>query len=417
MSLHDTGNLIDLDDSPPASGPSTPPYSSSSRTSTHPPHLPHSYSYPSTQSSPPPPQSQAQSPSYGLGSAVLGLWRRISTIDTGLPATAPSPPPPTSQLYHANTTAAHGDSSDLVGSGGGGTRSLLGGYGGRGHNGDGINGPFVAPRRTASPRGLPSLEPLSLHGYRADTEAEERLLPRGIAEEIRTFLPERLKIMEDWHLVYSLYQNGSSLATLYKLCEEYRGRRAGFVLVVRDGRDGTFGAYLTEAPHPAPSYFGTGECFLWRASLHAPLPPPPSADTTDLNYRTTTIASPTASSFPGSSSNNTTDLLAPGPTDPTTNKLPSSSSNNNSSSQQQPPAQSVRFQNFAYSGANDYCIFCETKFLSVGGGGRGRFGLWLDDELGRGHSAECDTFANEPLSEEGEKFDVMGVELWVVGAS
>ncbi|KAI1484598.1 hypothetical protein F5X96DRAFT_429954 [Biscogniauxia mediterranea] len=434
MSRHETGNLIDLDDEPPASGASTPPFFSSSQTPTdaaaaatttpkhqqqhhHPPHFQHSYSYPSAQpqSSPPPPP-QPQSPSYGIGSAVLGLWRRISTIDTGLPSTAPSPPPPASQLYHAHTTAAapHGDTSDLVGSGGGGGS----------HSGDGIHRPFVAPRRTASPRGLPSLEPLVLHGYRADTGADERLLPRAIAEEIRTFLPERLKIMEDWRLVYSLYQNGSSLATLYKLCEEYRGRRVGFVLVVRDGKDGLFGAYLTEAPHPAPSYFGTGECFLWRASMHAPLPPPPSADTTDLNYRSTTIASPTASSFPPSSGsgNNATDLLAPGPTDPTTNKLSSTSASTlpdskNNNNPQPPATQSVRFQNFAYSGANDYCIFCETKFLSVGGGRGGRFGLWLDDELGRGHSAECDTFANEPLSEEGEKFDVLGVELWVVGAS
>ncbi|OTB02387.1 hypothetical protein M426DRAFT_46553, partial [Hypoxylon sp. CI-4A] len=205
-----------------------------------------------------------------------------------------------------------------------------------------------------------SLEPLALHGYHADTDADERLLARGVAEEIRTFLPERLKIAEDWRLVYSLYQDGSSLATLYKLCEEYRGRRVGFVLVVRDGKDGTFGAYLTEAPHPAPSYYGTGECFLWRAT--------------------------------------------PAPTDPATNKLA-----------KQPQAQSIRFQNFAYTGANDYCIFCESKFLSVGGGGGGTYGLWLNDGLSRGHSATCDTFFNRPLSDEGEKFDVLGVELWVVG--
>ena len=79
--------------------------------------------------------------------------------------------------------------------------------------------------------------------------------------------------------------------------------------------------------------------------------------------------------------------------------------------------QSIRFQNFAYSGANDYCMFCETGFLSVGGGGGGRFGLWLNDSLSRGHSAPCDTFASQALSDEGEKFDVLGVELWVVGAS
>ncbi|KAA8566216.1 hypothetical protein EYC84_008817 [Monilinia fructicola] len=65
-----------------------------------------------------------------------------------------------------------------------------------------------------------------------------------------------------------------------------------FVLVVKDGEGGLFGAYLTEAPHPAPHYFGTGECFLWRATvLSSPLanlPPPPSSDTTN-SQRSTTI--------------------------------------------------------------------------------------------------------------------------------
>ena len=74
-------------------------------------------------------------------------------------------------------------------------------------------------------------------GYKDGTEASARLLSKGMAEEIRTFLPERLKIGDHWSLVYSLDQDGSSLATLYKKCEEYRGRRVGFVLVVRDGAD------------------------------------------------------------------------------------------------------------------------------------------------------------------------------------
>ncbi|KAI0118096.1 TLD-domain-containing protein [Hypoxylon sp. NC0597] len=370
-------NLIDL--SPPSSGISTPV--------SH-----HSRTYPQQQPQSPPSQSSGGG-SY-IGSAVWGLWRRLSTLET------PSSPPPHStsttpphshaQLHHASTEPAG------VGSG------------------DGINGPFIPPSRppgrSASPRGLPSLEPLVLKGYKPDTEPEERLLARGVAEEIRTFLPERLKIVEDWKLVYSLYQDGSSLSTLYKLCEEYRGRRVGFILVVRDGKDGTFGAYLTEAPHPASSYYGTGECFLWRASTHAPLPPPPSADTSNLNFRTKTIAEPTSTTTPPPSNDSQpasahAQTLAPAPTDPATNKL-----------KPQPAAQSIRFQNFAYTGANDYCIFCETKFLSVGGGGGGTYGLWLNDGLSRGHSAPCDTFANQPLSEEGEKFDVMGVELWVVGS-
>ncbi|KAI2469169.1 TLD-domain-containing protein [Annulohypoxylon bovei var. microspora] len=374
-STRQDNNLIDF--SPPSSGFSTPVDRLSQ-------------SYPQSHPQPrsPPPHSSSNGGGSGgsfIGSAVFGLWRRFSAAE------APGSPPPhgssSSQFYHATSEPV----------------SLAG---------DGINGPFIPPSRppgrSASPRGLPSLEPLNLRGYHADTEADERLLARGVAEEIRTFLPERLKIAEDWRLVYSLYQDGSSLATLYKLCEEYRGRRVGFVLVVRDGKDGTFGAYLTEAPHPAPSYYGTGECFLWRASLHAPLPPPPSADTSNINFRTTTIASPTTFSIPSNdtrSASQQQQTLALGPTDPGTNKLA------------QPSTQSIRFQNFAYTGANDYCIFCETKFLSVGGGGGGTYGLWLNDGLSRGHSAPCDTFSNQPLSDEGEKFDVLGVELWVVGSS
>ncbi|KAI1385238.1 TLD-domain-containing protein [Hypoxylon trugodes] len=377
-------NLIDF--SPPSSGTSTP----ISR---------HSYAYPQSQSQPrsPPPQTSPNSGGSYIGSAVLGLWRRFSSLEAPTsPPSGTTTPPSHTALYNANSEPAL--------------------------PGDGINGPFIPPSRppgrSASPRGLPSLEPLTLRGYRGDTGADERLLARGVAEEIRTFLPERLKIAEDWRLVYSLYQDGSSLGTLYKLCDEYRGRRVGFVLVVRDGKDGTFGAYLTEAPHPAASYYGTGECFLWRASLHAPLPPPPSADTTNINFRTTTIASPTASTastFPPHDDRQPAtqqqQTLAPGITDPSTNKLKPSSL-----PPPQPPAQSIRFQNFAYTGANDYCIFCESKFLSVGGGGGGTYGLWLNDGLSRGHSAPCDTFGNQPLSDEGEKFDVLGVELWVVGS-
>ena len=73
----------------------------------------------------------------------------------------------------------------------------------------------------------------------------------------------------------------------------------------------------------------------------------------------------------------------------------------------------IRFKAFPYSGVNDYLIFCEQSFLSVGGGD-GRYGLWLDGVLETGISSHCMTFGNEPLSEEGEKFEVVGVEVWCV---
>lgn len=148
--------------------------------------------------------------SYGFGSALSGLWKRLSSVDS-------------TGLQHSLASAQSQLSA---------TMSTLG------SDGDGIHGAYTPPRRAVSPRVLPSLEPLVLNGYAPDTDPDERLLSRGIAEEIRTFIPERLKISDSWSLVYSLYQHGSSLSTLYKLCDDYRGSRAGFILVVRDAKEG-----------------------------------------------------------------------------------------------------------------------------------------------------------------------------------
>jgi hypothetical protein len=161
-----------------------------------------------------------------------------------------------------------------------------------------------------------------------------------------------------------------------------------------------FGAYLTEAPHTSPHYFGTGECFLWRAHILSPadlqhLPPPPSADTTNL-ARSTTIGVPKSTHAHLSPS---TGILAPPRTSsPSGAKTP----------------ERIRFKAFPYSGVNDYIMLCRADFLSLGGGD-GHYGLWLDHMFEKGISSHCLTFGNEPLSEEGEKFDVLGVEIWSLG--
>ena len=111
-----------------------------------------------------------------------------------------------------------------------------------------------------------------------------------------------------------------------------------------------FGAYLSEAPHTSQHFFGNGECFLWRATTLpalpdlANLPPPPSADTTNA-VRMTTVAAPAPKA----------DTLSPPP------------SGGASRSGTSTP-ESIRFKAFPYSGVNDYMMFCEAGFLSVGGG-------------------------------------------------
>lgn len=107
-------------------------------------------------------------------------------------------------------------------------------------NKDGVNGVFAATRRMASPFRPPPLDPLVLHGQVAEDadDAPTNLLTAAVAEEIRTMIPERLRIVEDWRLVYSLEQDGASLATLYQKCRHYEGQRVGFVLVVQDQEGG-----------------------------------------------------------------------------------------------------------------------------------------------------------------------------------
>lgn len=98
-----------------------------------------------------------------------------------------------------------------------------------------MNGVYTPPYRIASPMQPPPLYPLSLKGYSESTAASAQLLSRTIAEEIRLLIPPRLQLCEEWNLVYSLDQDGVSLGTLYKKCDDLRGLRNGFVLVVRDG--------------------------------------------------------------------------------------------------------------------------------------------------------------------------------------
>jgi hypothetical protein len=100
--------------------------------------------------------------------------------------------------------------------------------------GGSLDGTYTPPYRTASPFQPPPLYPISLQGYHADTASSAQLLSKALAEEIRLLVPARLQLCEEWNLVYSLEQDGVSLGTLYKKCEDLRGLRNGFVLVVKD---------------------------------------------------------------------------------------------------------------------------------------------------------------------------------------
>ena len=106
------------------------------------------------------------------------------------------------------------------------------------YNGSMSTAVFHPPARRFSPFQPPPLTPLTLAGYRDSTPFQARLLTKAVAEEIRLLVPPRLQLAEHWQLAYSLEQDGSTLSTLYAKAAQYRGKRAGFVLVVRDANNG-----------------------------------------------------------------------------------------------------------------------------------------------------------------------------------
>lgn len=104
------------------------------------------------------------------------------------------------------------------------------------------------------------------------------------------------------------------------------------------------------------------------------LPPPPSADTTNMG-RSTTLRGESG----GPDGKGGGDLLQAPVKEPglLTPNGPNSTSNGNggdiqdsgnASASGRSTPEPIRFKAFPYSGVNDYMIFCETGFLSLGGG-------------------------------------------------
>lgn len=201
------------------------------------------------------------------------------------------------------------------------------------------------------------LRPAPLVELTLQSTAKSNALTKAIATELRSLLPQRLQLRDTWQCIYNLDQHGVSLATLYSKCYEYRDKlneRPGFVLVVKDSNGSIFGASVNEYFRPSASYYGNGECFL---------------------YKTQILQQEQGSGGGG-----------------------------------------MRFKAFPWTGLNDYQIYCTSEFISIGGGD-GKYGLWLDDRLEKGLSSSTLTFGNEALSNDagdGRLFSVHTVEVWKI---
>jgi hypothetical protein len=79
-----------------------------------------------------------------------------------------------------------------------------------------------------------------------------------LASALRPHLPEVMQI-QAYKLVYSLYNNGSDLASFYK-----GGKGYDYTLLIVETLDGcVFGGFCSREWKPLGSYFGTGESFIF----------------------------------------------------------------------------------------------------------------------------------------------------------
>ncbi|OZC08266.1 hypothetical protein X798_04745 [Onchocerca flexuosa] len=66
---------------------------------------------------------------------------------------------------------------------------------------------------------------------------------------------------------------------------------------------------------------------------------------------------------------------------------------------------------YPWSGLNQFFVKASMDSLSIGASG-GHYGLWLDADLNHGRTQACETFQNEPLTDESEDFSIQFVEAY-----
>jgi len=74
-------------------------------------------------------------------------------------------------------------------------------------------------------------------------------------------------------------------------------------------------------------------------------------------------------------------------------------------------ADKYQFKKYTATNLNQYFMVADPSFIAMGGGNKGNFGFYLDEDIQFGYSSVCDTFENEVLTKNNE-FECYGCEIW-----
>lgn len=90
---------------------------------------------------------------------------------------------------------------------------------------------------------------------------ESKVIDLSLAKKLRKEFPYRFRSYSKWDLLFSTELHGSSVGTFFNRT----GWRSPTLLLVMDETRAVFGAFCSAPWEMHYSYFGTGECFVWKA--------------------------------------------------------------------------------------------------------------------------------------------------------
>ena len=195
----------------------------------------------------------------------------------------------------------------------------------------------------------------------------ECILPSDAMKQIALEgLPPAL-LFSTWKRVYSLARDGDSFETMLRLVKD----ESKSLLVVRTIQGETFGGFVARpwTTESNGTFYGSGESLLFRILRT----PPSQTSNNDSLYYMPDVQTPHGGTM---------------------------------------KTETVKL--YKWSGANQHIQVCHSEKIGLGGGGtKGSFGLCIDRDLKRGSTGKCETFENEPLTEDGrEFFEILDLEIW-----
>ncbi|ORX51004.1 TLD-domain-containing protein [Piromyces finnis] len=204
-------------------------------------------------------------------------------------------------------------------------------------------------------------------------DPKEILLNSYICNGIYHSFPKRLRIKRSLTLLYSLQNHGSSLSTFYE--RSNAGYGTAQLLVIKDDNDTIFGCFTAEPFKINNGFYGTGESFLFK--YQQPKQVLGHHKSFGINVRS-------------SLRNN---LRHKESTAGTATEAPHGT-----------------LKIYPWAKTNYLFINSTHEYVAVGSG-KGKYGIWCDNNFQRGSSFPTETYHNETLSG-AEHFNIVNVELW-----